>query len=263
MAEKIKLNRGKERWKAAEEKNDSGIYTRSKPEVASKMMQDQHRSNINGAENEHGLTRLPMDPILDNPQTEGTSVSRLSEKSLTKSMQPTDIGTVPQKQGQKAGIRILNEREGERGDEQNGDLVKATREIRRILQVNEAQSEMSPIETQVVISCEEGERLNKIKTKSKKRKWKLQARTIEKNSLGENGPKLLQKPSGDANWVSPDGKRRKISNLDQGDICLIEAQHKTDRSTQQDGDVEMIAMAANSSLKELMAVASSQHRPQL
>ncbi|KAK9188688.1 hypothetical protein WN944_020093 [Citrus x changshan-huyou] len=73
------------------------MFTRSKPEVASKMMKDQHRSNSNGVENEHGLTRLQMDPILDSPQTEGAGVSRLSKKSLTKSMQPTDIGTVPQK----------------------------------------------------------------------------------------------------------------------------------------------------------------------
>ena len=84
--------------------------------------------------------------------------------------------------------------------------MKETREMRRISLVNEAQSEMSPIETQVVVSCEEGERLNKTKTKIKKRKWKLQA-TIEKNSLEENGPKLLKKPSGEANWVSPDGKK--------------------------------------------------------
>lgn len=263
MAEKIKLNRGKERWKAEEEKQDSGIYTRSQPEGASKMMKDQHRSNINGTEYEHGLTRLQMDPILDNPQTEGAGVSRLSEKSLTKSMQPTDIGAVPQKQGQKAGIRNLNEREGEMRDEQNGDLVKETGEIGRISQVNEAQSEMSPIETQAVVSCEEGERLNKTKTKTKKRKWKLQARTIEKNSLEENGPKLLKKPSGEANWVSSDGKRRKISSLDQGAICSIEAKNMIERATQQDGDVEMIAMAVVSTPKELMAVAGSQHRPQL
>ncbi|KAL9425867.1 hypothetical protein AB3S75_032771 [Citrus x aurantiifolia] len=256
MAEKIKLNRGKERWKAEEKKNDSGKHTRYKPEVASKMMKDQHISNINRAENEHGLTRLQMDPILDNSQTEGTSVLR---KSLTKSMQPTDIGTVPQKQGQKAGIRNLNEREGEKGDEQNGDLMKETGEMGRLSQVNEAQSEMSPIKTQAVLSCEESERLNKIK----KRKWKLQARTIEKNSLEENGPKLLKKPSGDANWVSPDGKRRKISSLDQGEIYSIKEKNMTKWATQQDEDVEMIAMATDSTLKEFMAVAGSQHRPQL
>ncbi|KAK9191656.1 hypothetical protein WN943_020271 [Citrus x changshan-huyou] len=39
-------------------------------------MKDQHRSNSNGAENEHGLTRLQMDPILDSPQMEGAGVSR-------------------------------------------------------------------------------------------------------------------------------------------------------------------------------------------
>ncbi|KAK9182952.1 hypothetical protein WN944_026100 [Citrus x changshan-huyou] len=122
---------------------------------------------------------------------------------------------------------------------------------------------MSPIETQAVVNCEEGKRLNKTKAKTKKRKWKLQVRTIEKNSLEENGPKLLKKPSGEANWVSPDGKRRKISSLDQGEICSIEAKNMTERATQQDGDVEMIAMAADSTPKELMAVAGSQHRPQL
>lgn len=81
--------------------------------------------------------------------------------------------------------------------------------------------------------------------------------------MEENGPNLLKRPTGDVNWVSPDGKRRKISSLDQVEICSIEANDMTERATQQDRDVEIIAMAADSTPKEIMVVAGSQPRPQL
>ncbi|KAK9209101.1 hypothetical protein WN944_001465 [Citrus x changshan-huyou] len=108
--------------------------------------------------------------------------------------------------------------------EQNEELQKETGEMGQRPQVNEAHVEKSPIDTRVVTSLGEDERLNKTKAKATKRKWKIQARTIEKMLVNENGPKILKRVKGDANGTSPNGKKRKIDKANYIDSSPLIAQ---------------------------------------
>ena len=112
---------------------------------------------------------------MDNPQTKGADIPRLSEERFKESTQPTDIDTVPQKQRKEVGNKNSNEREGEIRGEQNEEIEKEAGEIGQKSQVNEAHVEKSPIDTRVVTSLGEDERLNKTKAKATKHKWKIQA----------------------------------------------------------------------------------------
>ena len=174
-AKKFRLNRGKERWKTEAEKKDGRIPNNSKPEDTTEMTKNQTRSNGSENEDEDGLTRLQTATNLDNPQTEGTGIPRLSEKSLKESTQPTDMDTLPQKQRKETGNKNINQREGEMRGEQNEELEKEAGEMGQRSHVNEAYLAKSPIDTRVVTSQGEGERLNKTKAKATKHKWKIQA----------------------------------------------------------------------------------------
>ncbi|KAK9222541.1 hypothetical protein WN944_010977 [Citrus x changshan-huyou] len=157
------------------EKNNGRIPNNSKLEDTTETTKKQTRSNGSENEDEDGLTRLQTATNLDNPQTEGAGIPRSSEESFTESTQPTDMDTVPQKQRKEAGNKNINEREGEMRGEQMEELENEAGEMGQRSHVNEAYLAKSPIDTRVVTSQGEGERLNKTKAKATKHKWKIQA----------------------------------------------------------------------------------------
>lgn len=261
-AEKIILNRGKEQGKTEAEKTDGRVPNNSKLEDPTEMAKNQTRSNGSVNKDEDGLTRLQTATNLDNPRTKGADIPRLSEEKFKESTQPTDTDTVPQKQSKEAGNKNLNEREGDMRGKQNEEIEKKVGEMGQRSQVNEAHVKKGPIDTSVEISLGEDGRLNKTKAKATKRKWKIQARTIEKRSVNENEPKILKRLKGDANGTSPNGKKRKIDKAIYIDSPPLIAQSMTKWETQHNRKVEIIAVAAETSSKELRVVAGNQPRPQ-
>lgn len=141
-------------------------------------------------------------------------------------MNPAVSKTASENQSDEAGNKNVNEKENEA----------------QFLLEKQAQAKASPNEALVESKCGEADGLGATKTKVKKQKWKRQARTLGKTSGKAEGVKSLKRPSGEISWVSPDEKKKRISNKSQTFMYSTEANCKRELEILQNKDMEMAAI---------------------
>ena len=123
----------------------------------------------------------------------------------------------------------------------------------------EAQLGITATQTQLEAKSREAEEPNKTSSKTKKMKWKLQARTVERKMNTDNGSKRLKRPKEDNCEGNSVEKRRRMCSQKNTTLCSSTETRTNEREMIQYGDVEM---TATTGMEEVTAEAGCQPRQQ-
>lgn len=218
MAEKVRMNRGRERWKneANKQSNEGQIQTRG--EAGTDLQRHQARDSNNDLENEGGLTRSQEEENTGGPRMGEARNPKKLEKCSQKLIKPGGVDIVFQTSGGEAGKTCTNEREEERG---NGQKKNGKEENKIAHNPNDkvAQLEKNTTQAQLEAKCGEGDEPNTTHSKTKKQRWKLQARTVERKMDTDNRSKRLKRSKQDNCEGTPAEKRRRMCSQKNITLC--------------------------------------------
>ncbi|KAK9212162.1 hypothetical protein WN943_001543 [Citrus x changshan-huyou] len=189
-------------------------------------------NKISEEESKGRSTRHQPDSDVGSPKGDGAVFSKLSEKSGQKLVCPVASEPETEAWGSVAGIKNANERELRGGNEPNKNEKEKEKEL-QYSQESQAQVRKSPNEAYVESGLGETARTYATQKKIKKRKWKLQARAIERTPVDVERVKSLKRFNGDFNGDSPDAKRKRQSGEFQTESCAPEAKGKWELEMQQ------------------------------
>ncbi|KAK9225983.1 hypothetical protein WN943_011029 [Citrus x changshan-huyou] len=258
MAEKLRMNRGRERWKneANKQSNEGQIHTRG--EAGTDLQRHQARDSNSDPESEGELTRSQEEENTGGPRMGEARNPKKSEKCGQTLIQPGGVDIVFQTSGGEAGKTCTNEREEERGTGQR----KNENEENKIMHNpndKEAQLEKNATQTQLKAKYGEADEPNTTRSKIKKRQWKLQARTVERKMDTDNGSKRLKRPKEDNCEGTSTEKRRRMCSQKNITLCSSTETRTNGREMIQYGEVEMTAATW---MEEVTAEAGCQPRRQ-
>ena len=256
-AEKLKLNKGKERWKMDDDNQRRNVQ--SQPKAQENSGRELQLVNKSSEENSKGgSTRHQPDSDASSPKGVEVVFSKVSEKSGQKLVCSAASEHVTEAWGSAAEIKNANEREFRDGNAPNKNEKEKEKEF-QYSQGSQAQVKESPNEPHAESGLGETARTYATQKKIKKRKWKLQARAIERTPVNVERVKNLKRFNGEFNGDSPEAKRRRQSSEFQTESCASEAKGKWELEIQQTREVEMIV----TNMEELTAEAGCQPRRQL
>ncbi|KAL9446099.1 hypothetical protein AB3S75_013884 [Citrus x aurantiifolia] len=256
-AEKIKLNKGKERWTMDDDNQRRNVQ--SQPKAQENSGRELQMGNKSSEEDSKGgSTRHQPDSDAGSPKGVEVVFSKVSGKSGQKLVCPAVSEHVAEAWGSAAGIKNANEREFRGGNAPNKNEKEKEKEF-QYSQGSQAQIKASPTEPHAESGLGETARTYATQKKIKKRKWKLQARAIERTLVNVERVKNLKRLNGEFNGDSPEAKRQRQSSEFQTESCAPEAKGKGELEIQQTREVEMTI----TNMEELTAEAGCQPRRQL